>query len=132
MIRKKFLTITIFLFSFTLIAANVFSQNTDKMQKTPEEFATKMAERMKKNLSLTDEQYKQVYNLALTNAQERFNNKEKYKSLDKETRKQMMKQNRENFKTQLQGILTKEQLQTMEENRKNHKHKSNKQKRELK
>ncbi|MBK8551767.1 MAG: hypothetical protein IPL53_12165 [Ignavibacteria bacterium] len=124
---KNLLAITFLLFSIAFISVSGFSQQSEKNNKTPEEFATKMADRMKKNLSLTDDQYRQVYNLALTKARNRDANKEKYKNLDKETRKQMKMQSRDEFKKQLQGILNAEQIKKMEENMSKHKnHKGNK------
>ena len=53
----------------TLVYSGIsYSQSYDKSGKTPEEKATKMADRMKQNLSLSDDQYKQIYNLALEKA----------------------------------------------------------------
>lgn len=124
--NKNLLVITFLLFSIAFISVNGFSQQSEKNKKTPEEIATKIADRMKKNLSLTDDQYKQVYNLALTKANDRAANKEKYKNLDKETRKQMKMHSRDEFKKQLQGILNAEQIKKMEENMSKHKsHKGN-------
>ena len=126
MIIKNLLALSVLFLSVLFVSGNLYSQET-KQKKTPEEFATKMTDRMKQNLSLTDEQYKQVYSLMLIKAQDRINNKEKYKNLDKESRKQMKKQNRENFKKQLSGILTPEQIQKMQQNKDKHgKHKGKK------
>ena len=110
MIKKNLLAIAVFLFSFILISNITFAQQDQKKNKTPEEIATKMADKMKTNLSLTDDQYKSVYNLFLQKVQDKQNNKEKYKSMDKESRNQMMKQNKENFRKQLEGVLNKDQI----------------------
>ncbi|MEO8209234.1 MAG: hypothetical protein ABI840_01630 [bacterium] len=118
---KNILAVSVLLFSVLFLSGNLYSQQNTKQKKTPEELATKMTDRMKQNLSLTDEQYKQVYSLMLTKAQDRSNNKEKYKSMDKETRKEMKKQNMEDFKKQLSGILTPEQIQKMQQNKSKHK-----------
>lgn len=133
MIKKKSLALGLLLIIFAFTSANVFSQQNEKVKKTPEERATKMSERMKKNLSLSDEQYKQVYNLFLSKAQEHKNNKEKFMGMDKEARKQMKMNSREEFKKQLSGILNPDQMKKFEENKKKHKegkNKKNKQKKD--
>ncbi|HMS33530.1 MAG TPA: hypothetical protein PKC91_05520 [Ignavibacteria bacterium] len=133
MIKKKSLALGLLLIIFTFTSASVFSQQMEKVKKTPEERAAKMSERMKKNLSLTDEQYKQVYNLFLSKAQDMKNNKEKLMGMDKEARKQMKMNSREEFKKQLSGILNPDQMKKFEENKKKHKEgkiKKNKQKKD--
>jgi hypothetical protein len=119
------------IFSFT--SANVFSQQNEKAKRTPEERATKMADRMKQNLTLSDDQYKQVYNLFLSKAQEMKGNKEKFKSMDKEARKQMKLSNREAFQKELTGILNPDQMKKFQDNMdkyKKNKNKKHKQKEE--
>ena len=131
--KKKSLAIGLLLILIAFTSANVFSQQNEKAKKTPEERATKMTDRMKKNLSLSDEQYKQVYNLFLSKAQEMKSNKEKFIGMDKEARKQMKMTNREEFKKQLSGILNPDQMKKFEDNMKKHKdgkNKKNKQRKE--
>ena len=133
MTKKKSLAIGLLLILIAFTSANVFSQQNEKAKKTPEERATKMTDRMKKNLSLSDEQYKQVYNLFLSKAQEMKSNKEKFMGMDKEARKQMKMTNREEFKKQLSGILNPDQMKKFEDNVKKHKdgkNKKNKQRKE--
>lgn len=133
MTKKKSLAIGLLLILIAFTSANVFSQQNEKAKKTPEERATKMTDRMKKNLSLSDEQYKQVYNLFLSKAQEMKSNKEKFMGMDKEARKQMKMTNREEFKKQLSGILNPDQMKKFEDNMKKHKdgkNKKNKQRKE--
>lgn len=118
----------------TLVYSGIsYSQSYDKSGKTPEEKATKMADRMKQNLSLTDDQYKQIYNLALEKAKTHASNKEKNKTLDKETRKSMKMQNKAEYRKQLEGILNQEQITKMKSlknkhhgNKTGHKGKKNK------
>jgi hypothetical protein len=124
MIKKNLLATLVLLFSVLFISGNIYSQQNKKQNKTPEEMATKMADKMKKNLSLTDDQYKQVYMLFLNQSQERINNKAKYQSMDKASRQQMKKQNKESFKKQLEGILTKEQIQKLQQQKGKHGHKN--------
>jgi hypothetical protein len=118
---KKLAVLSILLLAIVSISSNVFAQQNQRSKKTPEEMATKMADRMKSNLSLSDDQYKQVYDLALTRSKNRISNKEMYKSMDKETRKQTKMKHREEFMTQLSGILNPDQMKKFQENRANHK-----------
>lgn len=120
MMKKNLLVITLLMLTAILFTNNVFAQK--ESNKTPEQMASKMADRMKEKLSLTDDQYKQVYSLALTNAQDRINNKEKNKALDKESRKQLRKQNKDNFRKQMESILNKDQITKFQEMKGKHKH----------
>jgi len=118
----------------TLVYSGIsYSQSYDKSGKTPEEKATKMADRMKQNLSLSDDQYKQIYNLALEKAKTHASNKEKNRTLDKETRKSMRMQNKAEYRKQLEGILNQDQITKMKSlknkhhgNKTGHKGKKNK------
>ena len=124
---KNLAALTILLLLTAFVSSNVFAQQNQRSKKTPEEMATKMADRMKSNLSLSDDQYKQVYDLALTRSKNRISNKEMYKSMDKETRKQTKMKHREEFMTQLSGILNQDQMKKFQENMANHKqHRKNK------
>ncbi|MEO8664800.1 MAG: hypothetical protein ABI462_04830 [Ignavibacteria bacterium] len=120
--KKNLLALSVLLFTILFISQYSYSQQDKRSQRTPEEMATKMADRMKEKLSLTEDQYKQIYSLALTRSQDKMSNKEKFKTMDKETRKQMKKQNREEFSKQLEGILSKDQLEKMNQNKGKHKH----------
>lgn len=83
------------------------SANAQQKKYTPEQKATKMTDKMKSDVSLTDNQYKQVYAVNLKYAEKmqalrskdggRENNKEEFKSLRKEQ------------KNELSSILTDEQ-----------------------
>jgi len=121
MIKKNLTAIAVVLFALVSISGNLFAQNEDRSKKTPEEKATKIADRMKQNLSLTDEQYKQVYSIFLTKVQNKMNNKEKYKSMDKESRKQLKKQSKDEMRKQFENILNAEQLTKMKEMKEKHK-----------
>ena len=124
---KKLAVLSILLLAIVSISSNIFAQQNQRSKKTPEEMATKMADRMKSNLSLSDDQYKQVYDLALTRSKNRISNKEMYKSMDKETRKQTKMKHREEFMTQLSGILNQDQMKKFQENMANYKqHRKNK------
>jgi len=124
---KNLAALSVLLLLTVFVSSNVFSQQNQRSKKTPEEMALKMADRMKTNLSLSEEQYKQVYELALTRSKNRISNKENYKSMDKETRKQMKMKNREEFMGQLSGILSQDQMKKFQENMAAHKeHRKNK------
>ena len=120
--KKNILAVTVLLLTIVFAAHNSYSQQDNKQKRTPEEMATKMADRMKEKLSLSEDQYKQVYSLALTHAQNRLSNKEKFKTMDKESRKQLKKQNHEEFRKQLEGILSKEQMDKMKQSKGEHKY----------
>ncbi|HMS64428.1 MAG TPA: hypothetical protein PKD83_04145 [Ignavibacteria bacterium] len=134
MLKKKLSQPFLLIFIFLLYTGTVFSQNDqknnddtykhhEKVKKSPEERATKMTDRMNKNLSLSDGQYKEIYNLFLNRANEHAQNKEKYKSLDKESRKQLRNENKETFRKQLESILNKDQIAKLQEMKAKHKEK---------
>ncbi|MCB0726345.1 MAG: hypothetical protein KDD00_02700 [Ignavibacteriae bacterium] len=119
--KIKIIAIVILLLNIVLISGSAYSQQQDKVKKTPEEFAQKKADRMKKNLSLSDSQYKQIYDLFLSKANERKSNKGKYKDMDKTARKEIRKQNREKFQSQIMEILDKEQIEKWNQMKSDHK-----------
>ncbi|HMQ70159.1 MAG TPA: hypothetical protein PKA90_14330 [Ignavibacteria bacterium] len=122
----KIIAIVILLLNAVLISGSAYSQQQDKVKKTPEEFAQKKADMMKKNLSLSDSQYKQMYDLFLNKANERKSNKEKYKDMDKTARKEMRKQNREKFQSRIREILNKEQIEKWDQMKSDRKNKKGK------
>ena len=124
--KIKIITFAILILNIALFSGIAFSQQNEKVKKTPEEFAQKRAERMKESLSLTEVQYKQVYDMFLSKARERKSNKEKYKDLDKTARKELKKQNREKFQSQLNEILNTDQIAKLNEMKSKHKGKKNK------
>ncbi|MEO6694330.1 MAG: hypothetical protein ABIY50_09840 [Ignavibacteria bacterium] len=119
MVKIKFAAFAVLV--VTLITfAQTFAQNREVSKSTPEEKATKMTDRMKENLSLTDQQYKEVYSLILTKIQDRKANKEKYKAMDQETRKQLRKQHKDEMKLQFERILNPDQMTKMKEMKSKH------------
>ncbi|HRE41030.1 MAG TPA: hypothetical protein PLG90_06830 [Ignavibacteria bacterium] len=102
---KSILIVVAVMFAFTAVT---YAQSDSKKGKSPEEFATKKATKMKEKLSLTDEQYKQVYDIFYANSTKML---ELRNSTDKEGRKEAMRQNRESVKNQLAGVLTSSQLE---------------------
>lgn len=121
MLKKNLTAFAVLLFALITLSNVTFAQNEERSNKTPEEKATKMADRMKQNLSLTDVQHKQVYDIFLTKIQDRRSNKEKYQSMDKESRKQLHKQNREEMTKKFEGILNSDQITKFKELKEKHK-----------
>jgi periplasmic protein CpxP/Spy len=123
---NKIFTIVFAVTAFVVSANTIFSQDF-KFKKTPEERAQHRAEKMQKNLSLTDDQYKQVYSALLSQAQQMKDLKAS-KETDKTARKEKMKTIWQNTDATISGILNSEQqtkYQQMKEKRKE-KHKQKK------
>lgn len=98
----------------------------------PEEMATRMADGMKKELGLNDEQYKSVYNLYLKRGEEmkaRRDKGQQEQQADRETRRVEMQKQQEATNAELKEILTPEQytqyekwqLQKQQDRQKRHK-----------
>lgn len=111
---KKFLFTIVAL----LLSASTFSQQPQRREFKPEEMATRMADGMKKELNLNDEQYKSVYNLYLKRGEEMKARREKgqqSQQVDREARREEMKKSQEALNAELQRILTSEQYSQYEE-----------------
>lgn len=109
----------VFLLAVLISAGNIFAQVNDKPKKTIEERAKFRADKMKDKLNLTDDQYQSVYNMMLTNMQDRKSLKEQY-GTDKEGFKKAMKEKRKNNREQLKNILNDDQKAKMKQMRKQH------------
>jgi Spy/CpxP family protein refolding chaperone len=121
---KKILIAVLFLSIFSISTA--YSQRDDKPRKSPEEMATRMADRMKSNLALTDAQYNSVRDIMLNHMNDRQLNKDSWKNLSKEERKSMRQKHREELKSKLSSVLTAEQMRKFGESKKSFKHKGSK------
>lgn len=111
---KKFLFTIVAL----LLSASTFSQQPQRREFKPEEMATRMADGMKKELNLNDEQYKSVYNLYLKRGEEMKARREKgeqNQQVNREARREEMKKSQEALNAELQRILTTEQYSQYEE-----------------
>jgi hypothetical protein len=108
MLKKLNLTLVVMLI-FGLFAVNSYAQTSDKTKtkKTPEQKAEKLAKKMQEKLSLSDEQYKSVYDLALSTINQRASLKAN--GTDKASRKAEMKSLLERQESQLRGILSADQ-----------------------
>jgi periplasmic protein CpxP/Spy len=128
MIRIKNAVFTAVLAVFVLFAGSTYSQDLGK--KTPEERAQKRADKMNEKLSLSNEQYKEIYNAFLSQAQQMevlWSNKD----MDKTTRKDQMKSIRQGTNSKISSLLTAEQLTKFEKFKEERKQK-HKQKRKMK
>ena len=111
---KKFLFTIVAL----LLSASTFSQQHQRREFKPEEMATRMADGMKKELNLNDEQYKSIYNLYLKRGEEMKARREKgeqNQQVNREARREEMKKSQEALNAELQKILTTEQYSQYEE-----------------
>jgi len=90
---------------------NNYSKKENRENKSPEEKAQKKTDKLNKELSLSEDQYKQMYTLILAKINDRKANKGKYKDLEKTQRKELMKQNRDKFNAEIESILTKDQIE---------------------
>jgi protein CpxP len=131
MLKKLNLSLVVMLI-FGLFAVNSYAQTSDrtKTKKTPEQKAEKMAKKMQEKLSLSDDQYRQVYDLALSTVNQRASLKSN--GSDKETRKAEMKSLLEKQQLQLKTILSSDQWtkwETLKSEMKN-KHKDGKHKKD--
>lgn len=96
-----------FMAATMLVSASLFAQ--DKMQhKTPEERAKMMSDKMKTELTLTDEQYQKVQAINLDFATKTKDIKKE--GADKSTWAEKIKPLEEERTTALKGILTPEQF----------------------
>ena len=111
-------------------STNLLSQQ-DFNKKTPEERAQKQSERMKKALELSDEQYRQVYDIFLNHITEADNIRNSSSvNEDKDLKKEKLKSLRESTHTKINAVLTPEQQvkfeQIIKEMKEKHKGKRNK------
>lgn len=114
--KKFILAAVVMVFSVTLSAQA--PQRGERREFKPEDMATRMADGMKKELSLDDEQYKSVYNLFLKRGEEMKARREKGQQpqqMDREARREEMKKQQEAMNAELKKILTKEQYAKYEE-----------------
>lgn len=104
-----------------IFSVNLFAQAPQRGERRefkPEEMATRMADGMKKELSLNDEQYKSVYNLYLKRGEEmkaRRAKEQQGQQVDREARRAEMQKQQAALNAELKKILTAEQYTKYEE-----------------
>ena len=94
----------------TMISVGAQAQQQQRKTATPEERATRMTERMAQELSLSEQQKKEIYAIHLERAQKRM--------AEQEAQKAEMKARRETMKAEEQKVLevlTEEQRKKWEE-----------------
>lgn len=104
------------IFSVTLFAQG--SQRGEHREFKPKEMATRMADGLKKELELNDEQYKSVYNLYLKRGEEmkaRRDKAQQGQQVDRETRRAEMQKQQQAMNAELKKVLTPEQYTKYEE-----------------
>lgn len=117
---QKFFAFALVVLALLVSTNTIFSQDFGK--KTPEERAQKRAERLQKDLSLSDDQYKQVYDLFLSQGQQMKALKESSEQ-DKTARKEKMKSIWQSTDASISGILSSEQNTKYEQFKKERKEK---------
>ena len=114
--KKLLFTAVALMFSVSMFAQQ--PQRGERREFKPEEMATRMADGMKKELNLNDEQYKSVYNLYLKRGEEmkaRRDKGQQGQQVSREARREEMKKNQEAMNAELKKILTAEQYTKYEE-----------------
>lgn len=101
-----------------VFSASIFAQAPQRGERRefkPEEMAKHQTDRMKKELNLTDEQYKSVYALFIKQGEEMKALHAKREQSQPETRREEMKKQREAMNAEMKKILTAEQYTKYEE-----------------
>lgn len=114
--KKLLFTAVALMFSVSMFAQQ--PQRGERREFKPEEMATRMADGMKKELNLNNEQYKSVYNLYLKRGEEmkaRRDKGQQGQQVSREARREEMKKNQEAMNAELKKILTAEQYTKYEE-----------------
>ena len=114
--KKLLLAAVALMFSVSMFAQQ--PQRGERREFKPEEMATRMADGMKKELNLNNEQYKSVYNLYLQRGEEmkaRRDKGQQGQQVSREARREEMKKNQEAMNAELKKILTAEQYTKYEE-----------------
>jgi Spy/CpxP family protein refolding chaperone len=118
-VLKLFFVVFALLFAFTSISSAQTDDNSKpmKLKKTPEQYAEKKASKMKDKLSLSDSQYKQVYDIFYQAALDRTTRMNSGEKPSKEQRKSYM----QDINTKIESVLTAEQLSQWQKYKSEHK-----------
>ncbi len=130
--RTLILSILLAAVTFVFSSGTIFSQDLGK--KTPEERAKHRADKMQEHLSLSSEQYTQVYDIMLSQAQQV--DALKSSSTDKDAAREKMKALRQDTDSKLTAVFNtdqtqkwntfKEKMKEKHKNKKGKKHKKQK------
>ncbi len=105
-----------------VFAVSAFAQDAAKVKKTPEEVAQKRADKLKTELTLTDDQRAKAYTILLDNATKVQAIKAKYPN-DKKAARTEIKPVKAACDTSIKAILTPEQIIKYDAMKKAHKDK---------
>ena len=130
MFKKTYFVLTLIIIALLFFSANSYSQNDEKAsKKTPEELARKIADTLRTELQLSDTQYDRVYDIFLSHINKVREDRQKYGKEDTEGSQNARKERRKNLKTELENVLSDDQMAKLKElhkERKNRKHKNGK------
>lgn len=119
MFRKTYLTTAILIFAIFFSLVSSYAQVDEKQpKKTPDEIATKIADVLRKELQLSDTQYDEVYEIFVNHITQVQADREKYGKEDSEERKNAIMERRKNLKSELENVLSDEQMEKLKELRK--------------
>jgi len=119
MFRKFYLTAAILIFAIFFFLVNSYAQGYEKQpRKTPNEIATKITDILKKELQLSDSQYDEVYEIFVNHITQVQADSEKYGKEDSEKRKNAIMERKKNLRSELEYILSDDQMQKLKELRK--------------
>lgn len=108
--KRTLLTIMVMIFAVSLFAQA--TQRGGHREFRPEEMAARQADNLKKELALTDPQYKTIYDLYLKRGEEmkaRREKKDAGQQMSREARQEEMKKSQEAMDAELKKVLTPDQ-----------------------
>jgi len=119
MFRKIHLTALILIFAIFISLVSSYAQVNEKhLKKTPEEIARKIADKLQDELQLSDTQYDQVYEIFVKHITQVQADREKYGKEDSEEMKNAIMERRKNLRSELENVLSDEQMEKLKELRK--------------
>ena len=119
MFRKIHLTAAILILAIFFSLVSSYAQVDEKQpKKTPAEIATKIADVLRKELQLSDTQYDEVYEIFVNHITQVQADREKYGKEDSEERKNAIMERRKNLRSELENVLSDEQMEKLKELRK--------------
>ena len=122
MFRKIHITTAILILAIFFSLVSSYAQvDVKHSKKTPEEIARKIADKLQDELQLSDTQYDQVYEIFLKHITQVHADREKYGKEDSEERKNAIMDRRKNLKSELENVLSDEQMEKLKELRKKRK-----------
>ena len=119
MFRKIYLTAVILIFAIFFSSVSSYAQVDEKQpKKIPDEIATKIADILRKELQLSDTQYDEVYEIFVNHITQVQADREKYGKEDSDERKNAIMERRKNLRSELENVLSDEQMEKLKELRK--------------